>query len=75
MDQLESGDIIVAGYTRGSWSSENAGDSDLLMVQLDSDGNFVWGWQVRSFFRENPGYVQKKCTGDNIDTEIREDAL
>lgn len=44
---LESGGIVIAGLTDGSWNSSNAGGWDLMMLQLDSDGNLVWIWQVK----------------------------
>lgn len=44
------GSVVLAGYTSGSWTgSSNAGEEDYLVVKLDSDGNEIWVWQVRTY--------------------------
>lgn len=38
--------VVLAGYTRGNWSTENGGGVDFAAVKLDADGREVWRWQV-----------------------------
>ena len=40
----DDGSVIIAGYTDGSYEA----GLDFVAVKIDSDGNTVWKWQVRS---------------------------
>ncbi|MFI7064057.1 SBBP repeat-containing protein [Kribbella sp. NPDC050124] len=46
--------IFVSGYTKGSLGGTNAGDKDVFLARLDSDGQQVWLRQVGSA-REEKG--------------------
>lgn len=61
---LESGDIIMAGYTFGDWTSSNSGDEDLVMLQFDPDGNIVWQWQVSKTARHG-GLMPERIPRDH----------
>ncbi|CAN0353219.1 unnamed protein product, partial [Scytosiphon promiscuus] len=37
--------VVLAGFTDGTWSVDNAGGSDFAAVKLDSDGIEVWRYQ------------------------------
>ncbi|CAM9529226.1 unnamed protein product [Hapterophycus canaliculatus] len=37
--------VVLAGFTDGTWSGDNAGGSDFAAVKLDSDGVEVWRYQ------------------------------
>ncbi|CAM9360961.1 unnamed protein product [Scytosiphon promiscuus] len=37
--------VVLAGFTDGTWSVDNAGASDFAAVKLDSDGIEVWRYQ------------------------------
>lgn len=44
-----NGNAVVAGSTEESWFSGSAvGQEDFAAVKLDSDGEVLWSWQVRS---------------------------
>lgn len=45
------GHVVLAGFTNGDFSGQNAGDetADFVAVKLNgTDGSEVWRWQVRS---------------------------
>lgn len=46
----DDGSVIIAGITGGSYGAENAGLWDFVAIKIDSNGNFIWAWQVRSCF-------------------------
>lgn len=44
----EKGSAIVGGYTYGTWSRANAGQTDFAAVKLAPNGTALWQWQVRT---------------------------
>lgn len=40
------GSIVLAGYTRGDWDGQNAGEADFAAIKLDAEGNEIWRLQV-----------------------------
>lgn len=40
------GSMVFAGQSEGSWSGDNAGNSDLVAMKLDANGDLQWTWQV-----------------------------
>ena len=46
---------VLAGHTKGSWSTTNAGEYDFMVINLDMDGHILWEWQVR-LLTENSSY-------------------
>lgn len=48
----DNNSVIMAGYTKGSWSrvKQNNGTLDPAAVKIDADGTEVWRWQVRGLF-------------------------
>lgn len=40
------GSTVLAGFTYGSWNSNNSFSSDFAAVKLDAEGTVEWKWQV-----------------------------
>ena len=42
------GNVILAGYTKGSFSGSNAGYWDVFTMKLSEDGSQLWAYQTGS---------------------------
>lgn len=40
------GSIAICGRTYGNFSEPNAGEADMVVIKLSSDGKALWTWQV-----------------------------
>ena len=40
------GGMLIAGSTEGAFAADHAGERDMLVVSLDTDGNERWRWQA-----------------------------
>lgn len=46
------GNVVVAGYTQGSWADLNDGWNDIAVAKLHAnDGEVIWRYQVGQIFR------------------------
>ncbi|MBK9123674.1 MAG: alpha/beta hydrolase [Chloroflexi bacterium] len=42
---LHSDEVVVTGYTKGAFATENAGDKDVIVARVRSDGSIDWTHQ------------------------------
>lgn len=42
------GNIVLAGWTLGSWANTMVGVTDAAAVKLDANGTELWRWQVKT---------------------------
>ena len=61
--ETADGNVVIAGYTQGSWSAINDGWNDVVVVKLDvDDGEVIWTYQVRHTWRLThsfPNFLQQ----------------
>lgn len=49
---IDGTSVVMGGYTRGTWVTEQAGDDDdidIVGMSFDTDGTLLWTYQVRRF--------------------------